>query len=120
MQSFPKDILLEIKKTLEEEEKRIASQIQELSAQDPFSDTERIIDNAASDAEANEESSHDRFSALVDELKRKQVDIQRALLRTENETYGFCQACGKMIDTDRLGILLTATLCLACEQKRKL
>jgi RNA polymerase-binding transcription factor DksA len=119
MQSFPKNILLEIKKALVDEDKRIASQIQELWAQDPFSDTERIIDNAASDAEANEESSHDRFSALVDELKRKRVDVQKALERIEKESYGFCGECGQMIDTDRLGILLTAILCLACEQKRK-
>jgi RNA polymerase-binding transcription factor DksA len=34
-------------------------------------------------------------------------------------TYGFCVECKQMIDTDRLAILPTATLCLMCEQKKK-
>ena len=119
MQSFPKDLLIEIRKHLEEEKNRISSRIDELSAQDPFSDPERTADNAASDAEASEESSHDRFSAMVEELKLKQTDLTHAIKRIGMGTYGFCEECGAMIDTDRLGILPTATLCLSCEQKKK-
>ena len=119
MQSFPSDILDQLRKHLEEEKTRTVARIGELSAQDPFSDPDRVNDNAASDSEASEESSHDRFAAMVDELKARLGDIDSALERVGNGTYGFCTNCKNMIDTDRLGILPTATLCLSCEQKKK-
>ena len=95
------------------------ARITQLTAQDPFSDPERLNDNAASDAEASEESSHDRFTAMIEELKAQLVDLENALARIAAGTYGFCVECKQMIDTDRLAILPTATLCLRCEQKKE-
>lgn len=119
MQHFPNDILNTIRITLEEEKTRVAARIDTLIAQDPFSDPSRLNDNAASDAEASEESDHDRYVALVDELKSQLSKIDGALERIGDETYGFCTNCHEMIDTDRLAILPTATLCLKCEKNRK-
>lgn len=118
MQSFPEKTLNELKKHLDEEHVRITARIEELFKQDPFSDPDRTVDNAASDEEASEESNHDRVAALVEELKAQKEDIEAALLRVKNGTYGFCTNCGKMIDTDRLAVLPTATLCLDCETKK--
>lgn len=118
MQSFPEKTLMELKKHLDDELRRISSRILELTQQDPFSDPDRTIDNAASDEEASEESNHDRVDALVTELKEQRVNIEQALVRIENGTYGFCTNCGTMIDTDRLAILPTATLCLSCESAK--
>jgi RNA polymerase-binding transcription factor DksA len=119
MQSFPSDILSNIRVHLEEEKKKLVARIEELSKQDPFTDPDRGIDNAASDTEANEESSHDRFSAMVDESKAKVSDIDDALVRIGDGTYGFCTACHEMIDTDRLSVLPMATLCKFCEDTKK-
>lgn len=118
MQSFPEKTLQDLKKHLEEEQSRILARIEELYKQDPFSDPDRTTDNAASDEEASEESNHDRVSALVTELKDSLSEIEQALLRIKNGTYGYCTNCGKMIDTDRLAALPTATLCLDCETKK--
>jgi len=118
MKGFPNDILHNVRNQLERERKLVVARIGELNAQDPFSNPERLIDNAASDTEANEESSHDRFSAMVDEMKTKLSDISAAVERIDNGTYGFCISCGNLIDTDRLNILPTARLCLSCEKKR--
>lgn len=118
MQSFPSDILNDIRKHLEEEKIRVVSRIDELTQQDPFSDPDRVNDNAASDSEANEESSHERFTALVRELSSKRDAIDAALSRIGNGTYGFCSVCHDMIDTDRLAILPTATLCLRHEKEK--
>lgn len=101
---------------LEKQKKHVMERIEALSAQDPFSDPERLIDNAATDTEANEESSHDRFAALVDELKAQVADIDDALVRIGAGTYGICSNCGKLIPPERLAILPTATLCLDCEK----
>ena len=119
MVSFPNEVLEQLRIHLEEEKKLVAIRMRELSAQDPFSDPDRAHDNAASDSEANEESSHDRFAAILDELKAKLADIDAALLRISAGTYGYCTNCRNMIDTDRLAIVPTATLCLSCEQLKK-
>ncbi|MEK7577215.1 MAG: TraR/DksA family transcriptional regulator [Patescibacteria group bacterium] len=120
MQQYPKDVLEGIKKHLKEEKARLVVRVAELATQDPFNDPDRTIDNAASDTEANEESNHDRMSAIIDEVKAQQVAIDHALERIENGTYGACVRCGAMIDTDRLRILPTATLCLDCEAKKSI
>lgn len=118
MQSFPENILDGIRKHLEEEKKRVVSRIDELTAQDPFSNPDRTNDNAASDSEANEESSHDRFAAMVEQLRVQREAIDAALMRIGEGNYGFCSVCGDMIDTDRLAILPTATICLKHEQQK--
>jgi len=119
MQQFPKETLNELKNHLSEEKIRLEARIKELSSQDPFRDPDRAIDNAASDTEANEESNHDRVSALVDELNTKLTSVRQALVRIEEGTYGFCTVCKAMIDTDRLSVLPTATLCLKHEKEAK-
>ncbi len=119
MQNFPSELLEQLRLHLEDEKKKLIAQMSDLSAQDPFSDPDRANGNAASDSEANEESSHDRYAAMLDELKGKLSDIDAALARISDGSYGFCTNCRQMIDTDRLAILPTATLCLSCEQKKK-
>lgn len=119
MQNFPSDVLNTLREHLEEEKKKTADRMAALLAQDPFSDPERANDNAASDNEAKEESSHDRFAAMIEELQKRTDDIDAALIRISNGTYGFCANCNQMIDTDRLAVLPTATLCLSCEAQKK-
>ena len=119
MQQFPRDILSDISDHLIQEKKKLISRITELKVQDPFHDTDRASDNAASDTEGLEESNHDRVSALVDALTLQAESIDRALLRIEDGTYGYCTSCKQMIDTDRLSILPMATLCRSCEDTKK-
>ncbi len=118
MNGYATDLLSNLKTSLEEEEKTIVLRITDLIAQDPFSDPERLNDNAASDSEASEESNHDRVTAQIDELKIQVVALNDALVRIKTGAYGFCIQCKHMIDTDRLAILPTATLCLDCEKKK--
>lgn len=108
-----------VRAALEEEKTTVVARLTALSAQDPFANPDRLTDNAASDAEASEESNHDRVSAQIDELKEQVAAIDEALVRISNGSYGFCVNCGTMIDTDRLAIVPTATLCLDCENKKK-
>lgn len=119
MQSFPSDVLDQVRKALEEEKSKVVSRVAELAAQDPFLDPDRANDNAASDTEANEESNHDRYQAMVDEMKARIVALDEALRRVGSGTYGYCVSCLAMIDTDRLAIVPTATLCLDCERKKR-
>ena len=119
MQKLPKNVLSEIEKHLLEEKLQVAGQITELSAQDPFSDTDRLNDNAATDTEAKEEIDHERYQAMLQELKDKAAAIESALLRINDGSYGFCVNCHNLIDTDRLAVVPSANLCMSCEARKK-
>jgi RNA polymerase-binding transcription factor DksA len=41
-------------------------------------------------------------------------DLQEALNRVSDGNYGICETCGAQIDPDRLGVLPTTPLCVAC------
>src|SRR3990167_3049211 len=113
---YPQNILTDIKKHLNAEKDKIQTTLLSLKAQDPFSDPERLIYNAASDTDAKEESSHERMEALEKELRMHLKDIEQALDRVHKGSYGKCLNCGKMIDTDRLAVKPTALLCVHCER----
>lgn len=116
---FPFSILEGLKKHLVKEKTRLLQRITSIKSQDPFSDPDRLIDNAASDTEAKEESSHERMEALEKELRLHLVEIEETLKRIKKGTYGKCQSCGKMVDTDRLAVKPTALYCVTCEKKRE-
>src|SRR3989338_1172757 len=108
----PKELLKKISSNLVNLRKQVMERIQSLKLQDPFSDPDRLNDNAASDTEANEESSHERMEALEKELKRNLEEINITLEKIKKGNYGKCQNCGKMIDTDRLAVKPTALYCV--------
>ncbi len=118
MQNFPNNMLDAIRGQLEAENISLATRMEELKKQDPFADPSRANDNAASDTEASELSGHDRISALIEEVKKQQEDIDAALRRIIDGTYGVCSNCHKLIPIERLRILPTAILCLDCEGKK--
>ncbi|OGG14662.1 hypothetical protein A2773_02660 [Candidatus Gottesmanbacteria bacterium RIFCSPHIGHO2_01_FULL_39_10] len=112
------EFLNNIKNHLQSELTRIKKRLASLSKQDPFSDPDRLIDNAASDAEANEETSHDRVEAIENELKINKAAIEEAIERISKNTYGICKNCGREIDRDRLSVNPTALYCLDCEKSK--
>ena len=119
MLKYPKHVLIDIEAHLNAQKTRIQKQLEELAVQDPFADTDRLTDNAASDTEAKEEFNHDRYQAMMDELKKEQEAISSALARIKAGTYGICTQCKELIDTDRLAAIPTATLCMNCGGMKK-
>lgn len=64
-----------------------------------------------------EEAVNDEMIAL-DERSRQQVrEIQAALARIEDGTYGDCARCGEPINPKRLEMLPTARLCIRCQEQ---
>lgn len=116
---FPLNVLKKIADHLTKEKDRITVNISSLKSQDPFSDPDRLNDNAASDTDAKEEISHERMEALERELRLHMEEIKIALERIKKGTYGKCMSCKNMIDTDRLAVKPTALYCVSCERKRE-
>jgi DnaK suppressor protein len=46
------------------------------------------------------------------------ADVQRALEKGEDGTYGICDRCGETIGAERLEAIPWATLCIACARTR--
>ena len=117
--SFPASVLKPIKQFLHLEAKKLEERKKVLEKEDPFVDTERLTDNAATDSDAREQFGHARVEAMKKEIDRRLIDIRKALTKVKIGKYGICEKCGKMIDTDRLMIKPEATLCIECEKKRE-
>jgi DnaK suppressor protein len=64
---------------------------------------------------AQEEAVNDEFIALDEYSRQEMEEIQAALARIEDGTYGFCARCGDPIDPKRLEILPTARYCVQCQ-----
>ena len=53
--------------------------------------------------------------AILDNENELLVEVQQALARIENGTYGICSNCGQPIPEKRLEAIPWATLCVNCE-----
>jgi DnaK suppressor protein len=53
---------------------------------------------------------------LISKAEKKLHDIDEALDRLEQGTYGICTECGNKIQLGRLDVVPTATLCIECQR----
>ena len=116
---FPARLLRPLKTYLEERKRETEKKLVNLDAEDPFSDTDRLVDNAASDTDVKEQIGHQRVEAIKGELNKSLVRIKKTLTRIGVGKYGVCEKCGKMIDTERLAAFPTADLCIDCAKKEE-
>lgn len=116
---FPMNILQPVKKFLLLEVKKLEQRKKGLSSRDPFNDTDRLIDNAASDQDAAEQIGHAQVSAMQKQVDRKIIQLKTALTRIKIGKYGICEKCGRMIDTDRLMVMPEATVCSECASQKE-
>ncbi len=116
--SFPATVLAPIVSFLRGEEKKLKTSRKALKNQDPFVLGNRDRDNSV-DSDVAENVEHDRAYALRRQVNRSIVAIRKTLTRIKLGKYGICASCGKMIDTDRLAIKLTAEYCIDCEKQKE-
>jgi DnaK suppressor protein len=108
-----------LKRRLLEERKRLTREIDELDA-----------DLSESLEDSSEESPYDQHMAetaavtldreidltLQENVRAALTQIDRALHKLENGSYGLCDKCGKPIGEGRLSIAPFATLCVDCKR----
>ncbi len=117
---FPANLLKAIGRFLYQEEQKVLKKLQSLKKEDPFSNSSRLNDNASPSAEAEEQFGHMKNQAIQKELKRKLIQVRKALSRVKIGSYGNCEVCGKMINTDRLIVYPETTICISCLKKREM
>jgi len=57
--------------------------------------------------------------ALENRLRSLLAEVERAIQKLDQNTYGVCDICGATIDPARMEALPQAILCLSCRQKVK-
>ncbi len=67
----------------------------------------------------SEERTRELDMILTDREKRKLLQIDDALDRIEDETYGQCEECGCKIPRARLKVLPFAKYCVECQEKNE-
>jgi DnaK suppressor protein len=73
-----------------------------------------VNEGFADSAQATAERS--QILTLVEQLHEHQQEVESALRRIEEGTYGKCERCGETIPAERLEALPTARLCVSCKQ----
>lgn len=111
-----KEKLNEEKKVLEEELGSLGKLINPKTG-----DWEASPENETNTQEVQDEADisdraedYEERASKVDTLEKRLGNVNGALERIENETYGFCEKCRKEIEEDRLEANPAATTCKAC------
>jgi len=106
-----------------EERKRVAAAIENLHEdhQGSMSDEsgeDAVFDNHLADT-ATETYDRELDYTLEENSEHVLGDIDVALKRVEDGTYGMCSNCGRQIAEERLEARPWATLCIECQRDRE-
>ena len=104
---------------LESEQKRLIEESEQLKA-DVSSPDERREGSpfGKREEEATETLELEKRLALERRIREQLVEIEHALHKFEEGTYGRCDICGQPIDPARLEALPQASLCVNCKAQQ--
>jgi len=57
--------------------------------------------------------------AREEQLRQRTADLEDAVERLEEGTYGICESCGRPIDIERLEALPQTRLCIDCAREKE-
>ena len=114
-------LLEELKGKLEAQKKEIQTELESFAEEDPHLkhnwDTRYPNrEDGDKDEEADEVQEYDNKLSLEYSLELKLKDVNNALDKIKNGTYGVCENCGKKIDEKRLLACPEAKTCLNCNK----
>ena len=104
-----------LRKALEDERTSVDKQLAEHGSPADSETVEVDVDEGFADS-AHATAERSQTLALVDQLHEHRRDIDAALARLDEGTYGKCENCGQDIPFERLEARPTATLCVTCKQ----
>ena len=103
---------------LEKERKQLTAQIEQLEANArPTEEKRESTPFGKRDQGAVETFELEKRLTMEKRIKGQLAEVERALRKIEEGTYGLCDGCGKPIDPARLEALPQANLCMVCKAK---
>lgn len=111
--------LVEMKRRLEEKRAEVQRNIERLtSTRTPPEDAIQAIDGTIErEEQAVDLEETDIEQAILANERALLNEVEQALKRIEDGTYGICTNCGRPIPEKRLEALPWASLCLDCETR---
>ncbi len=105
-----------LRSRLESEQKRLIEELEQLEASArPTNERREGSPFGKREEEATESFELEKRLALEKRIKDLLPEVEHALHKFEDETYGLCDNCGQPIDPARLEALPQASLCLNCK-----
>jgi DnaK suppressor protein len=109
----------QIRAHLEGEKKRIAEELAISKGSQFLEDRREGSPFGKREEEATESMELEKRLALENRLQLMLTEVDKALLKMDNGTYGLCDMCNLPIDPARMEALPQAILCIGCRQKMK-
>lgn len=105
-----------LRSRLESEQKRLTGELEQLKASArPANERREGSPFGKREEEATETLELETRLALEKRVRDQLAEIEHALSKFEDGTYGLCDICGQPIDPARLEALPQANLCLNCK-----
>jgi len=105
-----------LRSRLENEHKRLTEELEQLMASaSPGDERREGSPFGKREEEATESFELEKRLALEKQIKDRLAEVEHALRKFEEGTYGLCDRCGQGIDPARLEALPEANLCLSCK-----
>jgi RNA polymerase-binding protein DksA len=102
---------------LEGEQKHLADELEQLRiAAYPSEERREGSPFGKREEEATESLELERRLALERQIREQLADVEAALTKFDEGTYGICEGCGQPIAPERLEALPQAKLCVACKE----
>ena len=107
-----------LRSQLESEQKRLTKELEQLRASAyPTDERREGSPFGKREEEATESFELEKRLALEKQIRDHLADVEHALRKFEEGTYGLCDDCGQPIDPARLEALPQASLCVNCKAK---
>jgi DnaK suppressor protein len=115
-----KAFVKEMQEQLEAEQKRLSSELAEFSTKNPANASDYSTDfpnmGDKEDENAEEVATYSTNLTLERTLESSLRDVEKALSRIKNGTYGICKYCQKEIDEKRLRARPSSSSCVECKK----
>lgn len=108
----------ELRSYLEGEQKHLLGELEQLGASVSTTEVRREGSPFGKrEEEATESFELEKRLAMEKQLRDRLAEIEHALQKFQEGTYGLCDVCGKAIDPARLEALPQASVCMDCKAK---
>lgn len=115
-----KDRLLDLKKALISKKLDILKEVKEEISKYVSGDNKQLVDTANDEGDwAQVDISEDLSLQRLSAHRKLMYNIDEAVRKIEEGTYGICEDCGEEISEKRLLVLPAATLCVDCQEHRE-
>lgn len=115
-----KERLVSLRKTLIQKKLNILKEAKQEIAKYLSGETRQLVDTALDDGDWAVVDINEDISLRMLSTHRKTIhDIDEAIRKIDEGTYGICEECGEEISEKRLSILPAAVLCIDCKEDRE-